>query len=108
MILKDATKHKHAEAADHHLSDFEDNSFDLIFSSNLLEHLPNPDKCIKECKRLIKPNGFIIHTVPNNTWKIFHLIFYYPYIIKRVFSKLRKEKKINTNEKRGFDNNPLI
>lgn len=38
-----------------------DNSADLIFSNNVLEHIPCPDDVIKECCRIIKNRGIIIH-----------------------------------------------
>jgi len=38
-----------------------DNSADLIFSNNVLEHIPCPDDVIKECCRIIKNRGVIIH-----------------------------------------------
>lgn len=73
------------------LTRFSNSQMDLIFSSNLIEHLPNPDQCLAECKRVVKPEGLIIHTVPNRTWKVFTLLLYYPFGIKvilwRMFSR---------------------
>lgn len=37
---------------------FDSNSFDVIVSSNTMEHVLNPFKVLKECKRVLKPNGF--------------------------------------------------
>lgn len=37
---------------------FESNSFDVIVSSNAMEHVINPFKVLEECKRVLKPNGF--------------------------------------------------
>jgi len=47
------------------LSDFQNNSFDVITMWHVLEHVPNLENQIKELKRLIKPNGSIIIAVPN-------------------------------------------
>lgn len=44
---------------------FRDNSFDFVYSVNVLEHMDNPDKMIKECKRAAKKNGKIILITPN-------------------------------------------
>ncbi|MFC1800479.1 class I SAM-dependent methyltransferase [Nanoarchaeota archaeon] len=41
----------------------ENNSFDLVLSSEVLEHLKNPEIAIKECKRVSKQ--YCIFTVPN-------------------------------------------
>ncbi len=35
------------------LACFPDNYFDIIFSSNMLEHIRNPEKCLAECKRVL-------------------------------------------------------
>lgn len=49
---------------------FKDKSFDLIFSSNLLEHIPDLNKCLSECKRVLKDNGIMLHTMPSRYWKL--------------------------------------
>ncbi len=46
-------------------SDLENYSFDVITMWHVLEHIPNLDDQIKELKRLLKPNGFLIVAVPN-------------------------------------------
>ena len=46
---------------------FKDNSFDVIFSKSLLEHVQDPDNFIKESYRVLRKNGIIIILVPD--WK---------------------------------------
>jgi len=65
-----------ADAQD--LSRFSDSSMDLVFSSNLLEHLPRVDDCLKECRRVVKSDGLIVHTLPSRTWMVFRLALFYP------------------------------
>ena len=43
---------------------FSDSSFDIIIHSDILEHIPNPDKAINEFFRILKPNGYCVFTVP--------------------------------------------
>ncbi|MDR0505241.1 MAG: methyltransferase domain-containing protein [Dysgonamonadaceae bacterium] len=43
---------------------FEDNTFDSILASEVLEHVPNIDKTLSEWRRVLKPNGKLIATVP--------------------------------------------
>jgi ubiquinone/menaquinone biosynthesis C-methylase UbiE len=40
--------------------EFEDNSFDVVSISMALHHLPNVKKGLKEIKRVVKPEGYII------------------------------------------------
>lgn len=48
---------------------FKANFFDLIFSSETLEHIIYPNKFIEEAKRVLKPGGDIILDTPNlNSW----------------------------------------
>jgi SAM-dependent methyltransferase len=37
--------------------DFPDRSFDIVYASNLLHHLPDPTACIREMHRVLKPGG---------------------------------------------------
>ncbi len=41
-----------------------DNSFDLIFLLEVLEHLDYPDKALQELARILKPGGFLVLGVP--------------------------------------------
>ena len=43
---------------------FSDNSFDLIISSSVLEHVEDINTCISEAYRVLKPNGKFISVVP--------------------------------------------
>ena len=43
---------------------FEDNTFDNIFCSEVLEHIFNPDEIIAELYRVIKPGGKLLLTCP--------------------------------------------
>lgn len=42
----------------------ESESFDLILHSDTLEHIPNPERAMTECNRLLRKNGKCIFTVP--------------------------------------------
>ncbi len=43
---------------------FEDGSVDIVFLSNLLEHLPWTLDFLTECNRILKKDGMIIGTIP--------------------------------------------
>ena len=44
---------------------FEDNSVDIIISSEVVEHLPDPMPAICEMARVLKPDGYAMVTTPN-------------------------------------------
>lgn len=39
--------------------------FDVIFCLDILEHLENPEKCIKSCNKLLNQGGLLIISIPN-------------------------------------------
>ncbi len=43
---------------------FPDNSFDTVFSTQVMEHVDNSDKMMSECNRVLKPGGHLILSVP--------------------------------------------
>jgi 2-polyprenyl-3-methyl-5-hydroxy-6-metoxy-1,4-benzoquinol methylase len=44
---------------------FEDESFDIIYCGEIIEHLFNPDRLLEEIRRTLKPGGRCIITTPN-------------------------------------------
>ena len=45
---------------------FKDNAFDAIIMGELIEHAAYPEKLLQEAKRVLKKEGVIIITTPNN------------------------------------------
>jgi SAM-dependent methyltransferase len=48
---------------------FPEASFDVVFTSNTLEHIPHLDDFQKEIHRVLKPEGFAIHVLPSGSWR---------------------------------------
>lgn len=44
---------------------FEDGSFDYILFGDVLEHLHQPEKTVVYCRRLLRPEGHILASIPN-------------------------------------------
>lgn len=42
----------------------QDKSFDLVLHSDVLEHVENTDGAIRECRRILKPSGVCLFTIP--------------------------------------------
>lgn len=43
---------------------FEDQSYDFVFASHVLEHVPDDAKAIAEIRRILRPNGIAVLPVP--------------------------------------------
>ena len=43
---------------------FEDNSFDIVVSTSVLEHAQNTKACFEEIYRILKPGGYAMHIFP--------------------------------------------
>ncbi|HTV42210.1 MAG TPA: class I SAM-dependent methyltransferase [Candidatus Sulfotelmatobacter sp.] len=43
---------------------FENGTYDFVFASHVLEHIPNDRKALLEIRRILKPNGIAILPVP--------------------------------------------
>jgi 2-polyprenyl-3-methyl-5-hydroxy-6-metoxy-1,4-benzoquinol methylase len=67
---------------------FPDKTFDIIFSSNVLEHVGDPEKISSEISRCLKENGIQLHLVPSGSWRVLTTLTYYPFVLKYIFEKL--------------------
>ena len=80
---------------------FKDNQFDIVYSSNVLEHIPDKNKALNEMKRVLDDNGTIIIMVPTATWRIISCITYYPheisYLLRLIAKKLIRPEKNYSN-----------
>jgi len=47
---------------------FPDNTFDVIISSEVIEHTPHPFAGVEKMYRTLKPGGILILTTPNKIW----------------------------------------
>jgi len=46
------------------LTSYENQCCDVVILDQILEHIPNPQAAIKECHRILRPNGICISTTP--------------------------------------------
>jgi len=73
---------------------FDNETFDSILTSEVLEHVPDVDETLKELTRVLKPNGKILITVPF-TWQEHEL----PYDFRRLTTIGLKKYLIDNNFK---------
>ena len=64
---------------------FDDNTFDVIFSCHVIEHVEDFDLFCKETRRVLKSDGVIIHIAPSSTWRLFTSLFHYLHLISLPF-----------------------
>lgn len=106
---------------------FENNSFDVIISSHVMEHIDDIANYDKEIKRVLKGTGIVVHVLPSHIWRIWTSIWHYPLgfllafqIFKGLFIKSNDEpisknkltkrkimKNIFFSETHGIRGNPL-
>lgn len=65
---------------------FPDNTFDLITSNMVFEHLDNPEKQLKEISRVLSKGGKLIFHTPNN--------FGYTTLLARMIPEIIKDKLV--------------
>lgn len=67
---------------------FADASFDIVFSSNVLEHVRDLERIFKEIRRVMKANGIAVHILPTPSWRLWTSLMHYPYHLVRLFGSL--------------------
>jgi SAM-dependent methyltransferase len=56
---------------------FPDASFDVVFSSNALEHIAELDEFMAETRRVLRSDGIAIHVQPTTTWRLWTTVALY-------------------------------
>lgn len=54
-----------------------DASVDIVFSSNVLEHIADLSRIHAEIRRVLAPDGYCIHVVPTHTWRLWTTLVSY-------------------------------
>lgn len=63
-ISLDAGRYKKIEFDPYRIP-YDDNSFDLVYSTSVFEHVQNTEESFKEIYRVLKPGGVSIHSLPS-------------------------------------------
>jgi SAM-dependent methyltransferase len=89
----------HARAREWPITDYDgvhipfgDATFDIIYSSNVLEHVTELDGLMRDMKRVLRKDGIALHLLPNPQWRVLSLIAYYPAQAVDFLRWLRKDK----------------
>lgn len=65
LLKENKRNHVHLVHSDVSKLPFPDKSFDIAFACDVLEHVLEPEKVLKEIQRVVKKDGFIIFSIPN-------------------------------------------
>ena len=85
---------------------YETGRFDLVYSSNLLEHLRDPARALSEMRRVMRDDGVMVHVVPNRFWKLLHIALFYPNLaLSVVEAALSGGRAPSANGKRPLGSN---
>jgi ubiquinone/menaquinone biosynthesis C-methylase UbiE len=87
---------------------FEDDYFDVVFSSNVLEHIPHIEQFQHEIKRVLKPDGVAIHILPTSVWRFWTIISHYVHYAKVTlqFLFLKVDNKLSNSQVRESKQSP--
>lgn len=80
---------------------FSDGSFDVVFSSNVLEYIPDLQKTLSEIHRVMKVDGLAIHILPTPAWRIWTSFSHYIHIAQRLGGMVVGRRKITTSGQAG-------
>jgi SAM-dependent methyltransferase len=94
---------------------FNKGEFDLVFSSNLLEHIADLNRTLKGIREVLKDGGITIHIMPNPFWKFCHVLFYLPNRFFIAIERISKKERLVSmsengagSERRDIRRRPLI
>jgi SAM-dependent methyltransferase len=85
-------------AADMHLYDgthlpFADKSFDVVYSSNVLEHVLQPEALAVEMRRVLRDGGIAVHVLPSHTWRFWTMLAHYFALPKTIRQSLARHRE---------------
>jgi SAM-dependent methyltransferase len=67
-----------------------DEQFDLVFSSNVLEHVRDLPAFLTEVRRVLRKDGICVHLVPSVSWRLWSLLAHYallPWFVGRKLAR---------------------
>ncbi|OGV41772.1 MAG: hypothetical protein A2X48_14260 [Lentisphaerae bacterium GWF2_49_21] len=101
ITARNCQQKMHAASANGENLPFRDDFFDIVVMDEVIEHLQEPGSTLREIKRVLKPDGYLIITTPSrfmtSFWKLAALV---PTFLKRLFKgeSLTRKKTIKPYE----------
>ena len=64
--------------------DYPDASFDLVFCSEVIEHLTGPELLASEVSRILKPGGQLVLSTPNSAFWLYRVLGLFGYTVSEL------------------------
>jgi SAM-dependent methyltransferase len=75
-----------------------DASFDVVFSSNVLEHVRDLDAFLDEIARVLVPGGIAVHILPTPAWRFWSTFTHYGWLAKRLYALVSPPPALEAGE----------
>ena len=75
---------------------YPDDSFDAVFSSNVLEHVGELPALLGDVRRVLRPGGVGVHLMPTPVWRFWTTLTYYEHLARRIVARLRPGPDVRT------------
>ncbi len=79
---------------------FRDGAFDLVSSCCVMEHLNDRSRGIEEIVRVLRPGGYMVHTLPARFWKAASLLLNPPGYALHVAGKWSALRKLRRGQRK--------
>ena len=109
-LAKKLNVYKSLLAADAKHIPYKDNTFNFLFSNSVLEHIDKIDVVLDEAKRILKPEGLFLFTVPNNNFsnQLFFCKLFRTFGLKKLAINYSKERNRRLNHFHLFSHETWI
>jgi SAM-dependent methyltransferase len=69
-----------------------DETFDVVFSSNVLEHVPHIEAFQLEMLRVLRAGGLAVHVMPSATWRLWTTVTLLPKKVLRFLGRRKSDE----------------
>jgi SAM-dependent methyltransferase len=84
---------------------FPDASFDVVFSSNVLEHVRDLPGLYAEIRRVMRPGAICVHVLPTHAWRFWTILSAFPAGVQKAAAALKGRERggsLVTRARRAF------
>ncbi len=93
---------------DGHRIPFADECFDVVFSSNVLEHIAHLDAFESELQRVLRPGGIAIHVLPTPVWRLWTSLTHPARVLRAAMARLGTSSAAGDGDARGVPSATLL